>query len=175
MWQKFHTWWKSEPICLCSPRGTPYCASCQKPHPAESGQKKVLSGQRPAAALKEDVRIENVLGLLAVEGVQQVHRRVRRNHRDVVAEEEDAAVRRGDTGLELVSVEASRGHCDGVPGGAVVERRRVVDEVERVGWIGLEELKSASTSTWEETRKKLDAAVEELKRRYDRVVSRPKS
>jgi len=38
----------------------------------------------------------------------------------------------------------------------------------------LEELKGASTSTWEETRKKLDAAIEELKRRYDRVVSRPK-
>ena len=39
----------------------------------------------------------------------------------------------------------------------------------------LEELKGASASTWEETRKKLDAAIEELKRRYDRVVSRPKS
>ena len=39
----------------------------------------------------------------------------------------------------------------------------------------LEELKGASASSWEETRRRVDAAIEELKRRYDRVVSRRKS
>ncbi len=39
----------------------------------------------------------------------------------------------------------------------------------------LEELKAASASTWEETKKKVVTAIDELKRAYDRAASRLKS
>src|SRR2546425_11459731 len=54
-------------------------------------------------ALKGDVRVENVLGLRAVEGVEHVHSCVRRDDPDVVAKKEHAAGRgldEGQTGLE---------------------------------------------------------------------------
>ena len=39
----------------------------------------------------------------------------------------------------------------------------------------LKELRAASSSTWEETRKKVDAAISELKRAYNRAASRLRS